>query len=166
MRNSITVQFTEWLTIYRNDDDSSQKTLAGLLITQLKTVNSIQELQDVLQKISKTNYEDSKFTFFSDNEFFQQINLWMSTLKRLINDQNAAAQKLLAINPETSQEHLNILLGHPKFLLHQNAPQLLDIINSESLDTIKDLSDHIFNDINAADPYAQEQVKDPGCNLM
>ncbi|MBL7480882.1 hypothetical protein [Legionella bononiensis] len=171
MHNSIIEVLTGWLTAYRNDDDSSQKALAEQLINQLKAINSTQELLDILHKTSNVTYKDSRFTFFSDIEFFKQIDLWLNQLDELIQTQKSASQKLLTINPKLSTlfKELGSLLDDPGFLLHQSASQLLELINDDTTwdsESITTLYLIIINDMHPTPVPQRQQEPDAGCILM
>ena len=171
MHNSIIEPLTCWLTAYRNDDDSSQKALAEQLFHQLKAINSTQELLDVLHKTSKITCKDSRFTFFSDIEFFKQIDLWLNHLNELIQAQKAASQKLLTINPKMSKllKELDSLLDEPGFLLHQSASQLLELINDDTAwdnESITALYLIIKNDMHPIPVPQHQQEPDSVCILM
>ncbi|KTD55358.1 hypothetical protein [Legionella quateirensis] len=171
MHHSIIELLTDWLTTYGNDDDSSQKALADQLFHQLKAINSTQELLDVLHKTSNVTNKDSRFTFFSDIEFFKQINLWINHLNELIEAQKAASQKLLMISPTRVRlsRELGSLLDDPGFLLHQSASQLLELINDNTTwdnESITAMYIIIINDMHPTPVPLHQKEPDSGCTLM
>ncbi|MDI1351438.1 MAG: hypothetical protein PSV35_01510, partial [bacterium] len=107
-----------------------EKKLAQHLLLLLKNVTTHEQLSNALQQVFKLRPQDN-YTCFSSITFFDKLKKWHKTLHLLDERKKTALTKLKEENNAPGEiASLIVLLNRPDFSLHQNAAELIRLINT------------------------------------